>query len=88
MIVLRLLRIAVIALAMSSLLNWSQQATLERSGETVPGVDWALGVLALIFLVTASATEWTRRFESDLQKDLIWGLGTGCFVTLVCRLFG
>jgi len=88
MIILRLFRIAVIALALSSLIAWSQQATLERSGETVPGVAWALGVLSLLFLVTAFATERTSRFESAVQKDLLWGLGTGGLLALLSRLPG
>jgi hypothetical protein len=88
MIVVRIFRVGVIALALSSLFAWSQRTTLERSGESVPGLWWAVGVLSLLFLVSAFATERTSRFESALQKDLLWGLGTGGILALLNHLSG
>jgi len=74
---LRLIRIAAIATALTVGFAKSQAATLARSGETVPGARWALAAVSLIFLVSAVVTERTRRDTPNLQKDLLWGLGCG-----------
>lgn len=74
---LRLLRIAAVALVLAAAVSYSQQLTLEREGQTAPGIGWALGVLSLVFLVRAAVTERMRGPEASLEKDLLWGLGLG-----------
>jgi uncharacterized membrane protein YidH (DUF202 family) len=77
MTALRLVRIAAIAMAMAGAFGWSQAETLARAGETLPGVHWALGVLSVVFLLSAVAAERTRPETPALRKDLLWGLGGG-----------
>jgi hypothetical protein len=82
----RALRIAGIALAFLVVFTISQQATLARSGETVPGTFWAIGALSVFFLVGAFATESTQGPDANVRKDLLWGLGLGGVLTIAVRL--
>jgi amino acid transporter len=83
---LRILRIAGIALAFVVVFTISQRATLARTGETVPGIGWALGALSVFFLVGAFATESTQGPEADVRKDLLWGLGAGGLLSIAVRI--
>ena len=85
MILLRLLRIVAIALGFAFLFALSRYATLSRGGEDLPGVSWALGVLSVIFTVSAIVSERTRGAEASLQKDFLWGLAAGCIITVIAR---
>jgi len=85
MIVLRILRAAVVALVVPILFAASQQATLARGGETLPGISVALAVLSAIFLVSAFMSERLRGREANLQKDVFWGLGVGGILTILSR---
>lgn len=80
---LRLVRIAVIAAAVAGAFGWSQAETLARTGESVPGVHWALGILSVVFLLSAVATERTRPETPALRKDLLWGLAGGGIATIL-----
>ncbi len=82
----RLLRIAGIALALALVFTLSQRATLARSGETVPGMLWALGALSVFFLVAAFANESSQGPEANVRKDLLWGLGLGGVLAIVSRV--
>ena len=84
--ILRFLRVAVVAAGMSTLFALSRQATLARGGEELPGTLWAIGVLSLIFLASAFISERRRGAEANLQKDGLWGLALGGVITLVSRL--
>jgi len=86
MTALRLARIAGIAIAMAIALVLSQRATIARTGESVPGVLWAVGALCVFFLVGAMATEASQGPEADVRKDLLWGLGLGGVLGIVLRL--
>jgi hypothetical protein len=74
---LRLLRIAAIAIAFALVFTASQQATLARYGETTPGLRWAIGVLTVLFLAGAWATERTHGPDANVRKDMLWGLAAG-----------
>jgi len=82
----RALRIVGIALAFVVAFTISQHATLARTGETIPGILWAIGALSVFFLVGAAATESTQGPEADTRKDLLWGLGLGGFLAIAARL--
>jgi hypothetical protein len=82
----RLLRIAAIALGFTLAFTLSQRATLARSGETVPGILWAIGALSTFFLIGAWATERTQGAEANVQKDLLWGLAAGGILIIISRL--
>lgn len=82
----RALRIAGIALAFVVVFTISQNATLARSGETVPGTLWAIGALSVFFLVGAFATESSQGPEANVRKDLLWGLGCGGVLAIVAHL--
>jgi hypothetical protein len=86
MILLRFLRIIAIALGFAFVFAFSRYATLERGGQDLPGISWALGVLSAIFTASAIVSERTRGPEASLQKDFLWGLAAGCIVTIVARL--
>jgi hypothetical protein len=86
MTALRLARIVGIALAFAIGFTFSQRATIARSGETVPGVLWAVGALCVFFLVGAIATEASQGPEADVRKDVLWGLGLGGILGIVVRL--
>jgi amino acid transporter len=82
----RALRIVGIALAFVIVFTISQQATLARNGETVPGTLWAIGALSVFFLVGAFATESSQGPEANVRKDLLWGLGLGGILTIAVHL--
>jgi drug/metabolite transporter (DMT)-like permease len=85
MLFLRFLRIIAIALGFAALFALSRYATLSRGGEDLPGISWALGVLAAMFTASAIASERTRGPEASLQKDFLWGLAAGCIITVIAR---
>jgi hypothetical protein len=85
MLLLRLLRIIAIAFGFAFLFALSRYATVARGGEDLPGISWALGVLAAIFGASAIASERTRGPEASLQKDFLWGLAAGCIITVITR---
>ncbi len=84
----RLARIAGIAIGLAIAFIVSQRATFARTGETIPGILWAVGALSVFFLVGAFATEATQGAEADVRKDLLWGLGLGGILAIVLRLTG
>ena len=73
----RIARISAIAIVFGVVFTLSQRATLAREGQTMPGMMWAIGALALIFLLGAYATERSQGPEANTRKDLFWGLATG-----------
>jgi hypothetical protein len=83
---LRLLRILGIGAAFFGAFEVSQAATKARTGETVPGIHYAIAALAVFFLIGAWATEQTQGPESNVRKDLLWGLGTGGVAIFAHRL--
>jgi hypothetical protein len=83
---LRALRIAALTIALPLLFTLSQRVSAAGGNKPVPGINWALGVLAVLFLVRAAVTEWSRGPEGKLQKDLLWGAGLGAIVTIISRL--
>ncbi len=82
---LRALRIAALTIALPLLFRLSQRVSEASGNESVPGINWALGVVAILFLVRAAVTEWSGGPEGNLQKDLLWGAGLGAIATIVSR---
>lgn len=83
---LRLLRIAVVAIALPLLFQLSQEVGKASGQEQVQGLEWALGALSVLFFLRALATEYSRGPEANLQKDLQWGVafgGVGAIISLV-----
>jgi hypothetical protein len=83
--IIRILRIVAVAFGFACLFALSRQLTLARGGEDLPGISWALGVLSLIFLGSAVASERTRGPEASFQKDMLWGLAAGGIITILTR---
>ena len=77
MIVIRAIRILLFAGALVFVFNLSRQVSELRGNEPVPGLEWSLGALSVVFLVRAAVTEYWRGPEANLMKDLLWGLGGG-----------
>ena len=86
MTALRGLRIVAIAVGFFVIFTFSQHATKMRQGTTVPGIAWAIGVLAMIFLVSAIVAERSQGPEDNLRKDVLWGLATGGIGIVLSRL--
>lgn len=84
----RLLRIAAIAVLLPMAFDLSVRITAASGGEAVPGREWALAALSLLFFVRALATEYGRGPEANFQKDLQWGLAIGGVLTLASRWLG
>ena len=85
---MRAFRIAIITLGLPLLFALSQRVSQARGHEAIPGISWALGVVAALLLVRALVTEWARGPESNLQKDLLWGLSAGALATILWRWWG
>ncbi len=88
MIILRLVRVAAIALGFAALFALSRAVTAARGGEDVPGISWALGVRAVLFRARAVVSERMRAAEPDWQRDFLWGLGSGALLIIIVRAFG
>jgi hypothetical protein len=82
---LRWLRIGLFAVALVILFNLSQEVGAVLGNDPVPGLQWSLAVLSLVFLFRAAVTEYGRGPEANLQKDLLWGLGAGGFLAILSR---
>ena len=83
---LRALRIAAVTVVLPLLFTLSQRVAEARGNPPIPGINWALGVLTIIFLVRAAVTERFRGPEMNLQKDVLWGVAAGGVVTILSRL--
>ena len=83
---LRLVRIAAIALGFAFIFLLSRQATAARGGEDLPGLSWTIGVLSVIFTASAIVSERTRGPEANLQKDFLWGLAAGGVLVVLSRM--
>ncbi len=83
---LRAVRIAAVTVVLPLLFAVSQRVSAARGNPPIPGINWALGVLSIIFLVRAVVTERFRGPDMNLQKDLLWGVGLGGVVTILTRL--
>ncbi len=82
----RLLRITALAVVLPVLFEISQRVSAARGVEPVPGISWALGVVSVLFLARAVASESSLGPEANLQKDILWGLTAGGIGTIVWRL--
>jgi hypothetical protein len=82
----RLLRIAVIAIALPLAFELSQRVSAASGNEPVPGVLWALGALSGLFFLRALITEYARGPEANLQKDLQWGVAIGGALTILSHV--
>jgi hypothetical protein len=83
----RLLRILAIAVGFWFVFGVSQAATAARNaGQTTPGIGWAIGVLSVLFLVSAFVAERMQSSEADVRKDFLWGLGAGGLAIVAGRL--
>lgn len=82
---LRLLRVAVIAVALRALFDLSQRVSAASGHERVAGIEWALGALSVLFFLRALATEYSHGPEANFQKDLLWGLAAGGVLAILSR---
>lgn len=82
----RTLRILGIATLIAFLFRLSQDVSKSWGNEDVEGYTVAVGVVALLFFVRALATEYAGKDVAVAQKDILWGLSLGAFVSMVVRL--
>ena len=84
----RLLRIAAVAIGFWFVFGVSQRISAERNpGDGLPGIEWAIGALAIVFLAGAFVSERAVVPEGNPRKDLLWGLGAGGIAIAAGRLF-
>lgn len=83
---MRLLRIAVIAVALPALFDLSQRVAAASGNGPAPGIEWAIGALGALFFLRALATEYTQGPDANFHKDLQWGVAAGCVVIVLSRL--
>lgn len=83
---LRAVRIVTTATVLAVLFRVSREVSRAWGNEDVPGYSVALGVVSLLFLIRALATEYTRKDFPVFQKDILWGLSLGAFVSMLARL--
>ena len=82
---LRVLRITALAVVLPLLFAISQRVSEASGNEPTPGLSWAIGVVAVLFLIRAIVTEHTAGPEAALQKDLLWGMSAGAMLTILTR---
>lgn len=82
---MRALRMLAITVIVPTLFTISQRVNEARGNEPVPGLSWALGAISGLFLVRAIVTERTQGADESLQKDILWGLAAGGFLTILTR---
>lgn len=85
---IRVLRILGLAGILPILFSISQRVSEARGNPPLPGTSWALGAVGLLFLVRAIVTERTQGAEMDVQKDFLWGIGAGAYLTILLRAWG
>ena len=85
---LRSVRIGTFAIFLLGLFEFSRRVSEKLGNEEVPGLIAAIGVLAVLFSVRAVVSESAMGPEANRQKDVLWGLSIGCWVTIVIRLLG
>ena len=83
---IRTVRIVGIATLIAFLFRVSQQVGEAWGNTDVEGYAVALGVVALLFFVRAAATEYAGKDVPIAQKDILWGLSLGAFVSMVAKL--
>ncbi len=54
--------------------------------EEVEGYSVALGVVSFLFFVRAAATEYAGKDVHPAQKDILWGLSLGAFLSMLSKL--
>lgn len=83
---IRTIRIVGVATLLAALFRLSQDVSATYGHEDVAGYSVALGVVALLFVVRAAATEYAGKKVHVGQRDILWGLSLGAFVSMLGRL--
>lgn len=82
----RTVRILGAATLLAFLFRLSQQVAEAWGNPHVEGYSVALGVVSLLFLIRAAATEYAGKAIPLFQKDILWGLSLGAFLSLLTRM--
>ena len=83
---IRTVRIVGTATLIAFLFRLSQDISASYGHENVEGYSVALGVVSLLFFVRAMATEYAGNNVHAVQKDILWGLSCGAFVSMLTHL--
>ncbi len=86
---LRLVRIVGFASLLALAFRLSREASAAWGNEDVPGFTAAVGVVTLLFLVRAMISEFSPpkgRPVALHERDILWGISLGAFVTVIARL--
>ena len=82
---MRVLRILAVTAAMPVAFGISRRVGEASGNPRLPGFFVAIGVLSFLILVRAVLTEFSRGPEANRQKDLLWGIAAGGWLTLLLR---
>ncbi|HEY2775535.1 MAG TPA: hypothetical protein VGK20_15955 [Candidatus Binatia bacterium] len=83
---LRTIRIIAVATFLATLFRLSQTIGAAKGNESVAGYNVALGVVSLLFFVRAAASEFASSNVSPAQRDILWGVSLGTFVSILASL--
>ena len=83
---LRAVRIVSVATLLAFVFRLSQQLSRSWGNSEVEGYTVAIGVVTLLFTIRAAATEYTRNRTTVVQRDILWGISLGAFLSFVARL--
>lgn len=83
---IRTIRIVGTMTVLSFLFRLSQQLAAVRGDGDVPGYTYALGAVSLLFLIRAIASESAASRVPVSQRDILWGLCLGSFLSMLARV--
>ena len=83
--IMRALRILVVAIATPLAFGLSRRIGEASGNPQLPGFFIAIGVLAFLLSVRAVLTEFSRGPEANRQKDFLWGVAAGGWLTVLIR---
>jgi hypothetical protein len=83
---IRAIRIVGTAITLAFLFRLSREISESYGNEDVAGYSVAVGVVGFLFLVRALVSEFATKEVHVVQRDILWGLTAGAFVTLLTRL--
>jgi hypothetical protein len=83
---IRAIRIVATATILAFLFRLSREVSQAWGNEEVAGYKVAVGVVGFLFLVRALVSEYAAKNVHVVQRDILWGLASGAFLTLAVLL--
>lgn len=84
----RTVRILGTATLLAFLFRLSQQVAQAWGNDPVEGYTVAVGAVSILFLIRAVASEYGGKNIPVPQRDILWGLSLGAFLSFLSRMLG